>query len=121
MVGTVTKLEFIDDAEGDLRARTTPRVTALELFFEQDVQGSSAICRRFLEHAREVGAGQVSSWIGSGNAHTVILTRDGARLEHDYGTAAPYEMPLSAFEAALRQCLEAIESRKLAREAAGRG
>jgi hypothetical protein len=117
----VTKLTFFEDAEGNLRVRTTPRVAELELFFEQDVQGSPAICRRFLDHVREIETRRIPSWMGSGNAHTVTLTRDSALLQHDYGTAAPYEMPLSAFGAALRQCLETVESGKPAREAAGRG
>jgi hypothetical protein len=54
---------------------------ALERFLESDVQGSAAIAADILEALDQIESGEVTTWEMTGNAHTLVLSPEGAEIQ----------------------------------------
>jgi hypothetical protein len=78
-------LSLYRDQAGDLRAHCPPPYTLLGHFLESDA------------------AGTLDTWQATGNAHTLVLTADGARIEADWASSTP---PCQLSLAELRTALE---------------
>lgn len=77
-------LEFYRDEAGDPRARAGRDREALAQFLESDVQGSSAFGLEILAAIEAVTEGKLREWTRTGNAHTLILSSEGAAIETDF-------------------------------------
>jgi hypothetical protein len=103
-------ITFDTDANGVLRARCAPPSPEFELFFDEDVQGSAATCRSFLAAIQSIRGLPGTTWSATGNAHTVTLSSQWARFEHEYRRPPlACELSLDEFERALITCLRSIE------------
>lgn len=96
------KLTFTKDASGAPRARAPKRHALLARYLESDLQGSDRAAARVLKALRDVASGKRKRWSETGNAHTLTLSRDGARIESELDEAAePYELPLGELQESL--------------------
>ena len=77
-------LELYRDEAGDPRARADRDREALAHFLESDVQGSTASGREILEAIDAVAEGRLKEWTRTGNAHTLVLSAEGAAIEADF-------------------------------------
>ncbi|HYU35083.1 MAG TPA: YacL family protein [Thermoanaerobaculia bacterium] len=79
-------LEFYRDEAGDPRARAVPAggSEALARFLESDLQGSAASGLEILAAIESVAEGRLPEWTRTGNAHTLILSPEGAAIEADF-------------------------------------
>ncbi len=87
---------------GDPRAEFEPPYELLGHFLESDIQGSIAICDEILGKLDEVVAGKIKEWQQTGNAHTVVLSQDGACIEAEFGNIQePCRLTLERFKKAV--------------------
>jgi uncharacterized protein YacL (UPF0231 family) len=96
-------LSLYRDQAGDLRAHCPPPYTLLGHFLESDVQGNTVFCHDILQAITRIAAGTLDTWQATGNAHTLVLTADGARIEADWASSTP---PCQLSLADLRTTLE---------------
>lgn len=81
---------------------TLPRM--LKSFLEQDVQGSVEACQGWLQAIRDVRQGVQAAMSGTGNAHSVELTKEGVVIENIWDeTLGSATMSLDTFECALEE------------------
>ncbi len=98
------------DQAGDPRAECVPAYDLLTGFLESDLQGSVSLCRKTLQEIDRVAHGDRESWQETGNAYTVIVSAQEARIEaelDDY--AKPCRLPLVDLRAAVAQWLAFLE------------
>jgi uncharacterized protein YacL (UPF0231 family) len=85
------QLQFYWDSAGDPRARCP-----LAAFLESDVQGSLAFANEILRALDRIESGEEEVWEVTGNAHTLVLTRDEATIWSEMDEdAEPFVLPLS--------------------------
>lgn len=96
-------LSLYRDQAGDPRAHCPPPYTLLGHFLEGDVQSNIAFCDDLLQAITRVATGTLDVWQETGNAHTLILSADGARIAADWASATP---PCQLSLAELRTALE---------------
>lgn len=104
-------MHFYRDAAGDPRATSPAPRELLARFLESDVQGSAEHAREILGAIERV-AGEGGSWQETGNAHTLILSPEGALIESEFeeeGEAAPCRISLDELRAALTGWLAFLE------------
>ena len=77
-------LEFYRDESGDPRARAGRDREALARFLESDIQGSAAFGLEVLAAIEAVADGRLREWTRTGNAHTLVLSPEGAAIEPDF-------------------------------------
>lgn len=77
-------LEFYRDEAGDPRARASRDREALAHYLESDVQGSATFGLEILAAIEAVSEGHLDDWTRTGNAHTLVLSADGAAIEPDF-------------------------------------
>ena len=70
--------------DGTLIAQTEPAMALLGNFLEEDVQESESHCRELLAALEKVSSGEENSRELTGNAHTVIMNREGVRIEGEF-------------------------------------
>lgn len=104
------KLELYRDETGEPRARGHGRYARLAAFLESDVQGSRTLLRRIAKAVAAVEGGKEERWEETGNAHTLTLTRAGARLESEVDGAEAAEVTLADLRAALGLWAELLAS-----------
>lgn len=78
------QVRYYRDSYSLPRADVGPPHEVVGWFLEQDLQGDVAACRRLLNLLNEVESGIMTSFESTGNAHTVTLGRNGARIENEY-------------------------------------
>jgi hypothetical protein len=88
------KLDFYRDEQGYPRTRGAAEDDLLARFLESDIQGSEATASFFLGLLDRVESGELEHWEGTGNAHTLTLTPEGARIEAEW-ELEPRELELS--------------------------
>jgi uncharacterized protein YacL (UPF0231 family) len=96
------KLEFCRDDQGFPRVKAEEADNLLARFLEADVQGSVSSALDYLGTLDRVESGEIHHWEGTGNAHTLTLTPDGALIEAEW-ELEPRELQLSHAE--LREAL----------------
>jgi uncharacterized protein YacL (UPF0231 family) len=107
------KLELYRDETGEPRARGHGRYARLAAFLESDVQGSRTLLRRIARAVEAVEGGKEERWEETGNAHTLTLTRAGARLQSEVDSAGgdeAVEVSLADLRAALGLWAELLAS-----------
>lgn len=91
--------QFYIDEQGWLRADLPERYMVASHFLESDVQGNlewTRELRRLVAEYRAAKAGE--TWEGTGNAWTLILTPEGARIEFELSDDAEPSLDLSLEE-----------------------
>jgi len=102
-------LHLYRDDQGEPRARASEAQRLLARFLEGDVQGDAHYAREILAALDQVAHGARPHWQGTGNAHTLTLTPDIARLESDFDdTLEPYSLPLDSLRRAITGWLALI-------------
>jgi hypothetical protein len=96
------KLDFHRDERGFPRARGEAEDDLLARFLESDVQGSVVGAFDFLGTLDRVESGELERWEGTGNAHTLTLTSEGALIEAEW---EPEPRALRLSHAELREAL----------------
>src|SRR5215510_12112922 len=97
-------LSFFHDQAGEPRASCAPPYDLLGHFLESDIQGNRTVCQDILQILDRVAAGELQVWQQTGNAHTLVLTADGAYITADFDPAArPCHMALAEFRSALER------------------
>ena len=99
--GAEMKLDLFRDEDGAPRARGRGRYARLAAYLESDVQGSRTLLRRIARALDAVEAGREERWEHTGNAHTLTLTRRGARIECEVEEGEPAEVTLADLRTAL--------------------
>ncbi len=89
------ELHLERDPNGRRRARVAPHLLPLSEFLESDLQGSVPSCDEVLHHVAAVGSHSQDRWERIGNACTLTLIHDQARIEHDYLPDLKCVIPLS--------------------------
>ncbi len=103
-------LEFYRDEAGDPRARAGRDREALARFLESDVQGSVASGLEILGAIEAVAEGRLSDWSRTGNAHTLILSPEGAAIEPDFAEQCDAGfVPLSDLREAVTRWIEFLD------------
>ena len=104
------------DEHGFRRAEVSPPYQLLGWYLEDDVQGSLYHCKLLFSEIEKVKAGVEPEFSGTGNAHTVTITRDKVVIENEYliesedcDISRICEIPLVEFEQALTQWFEFIK------------
>jgi len=85
---------------------------ALERFLESDVQGSAAITADILEALDQIESGEVTTWEMTGNAHTLVLTPEGAEIQPLWTAgegAKPRRVTLAELRTGLERWLERLK------------
>lgn len=82
-------LSFYRDANGDPRADGGSANQLLAGFLESEIQGSMKMCSILLDAVDRVTDGSLEEWEESGNAHTISLARQGARIEPLFDDSVP--------------------------------
>jgi hypothetical protein len=77
------KLDLYRDEEGLPRAAAEAPDGLLARFLESDVQGSVVTAYDILEMLDRVESGETDRWEGTGNAHTLTLTAEGAAIQDE--------------------------------------
>lgn len=77
-------LEFYRDEAGDPRARASRDRELLARFLESDVQGSATFGLEILAAIEAIADGRLREWTQTGNAHTLVLSPEGAAIEPDF-------------------------------------
>ena len=104
------KIKLYHDVHDFPRAEVETPHKVLGWFLEQDVQSSISWCRELIELIEHIESGRESHWEGTGNAHTLILTGNGVRIENEY-VDPPQSCALSlhAFKRAVKEWLKFIQ------------
>jgi uncharacterized protein YacL (UPF0231 family) len=103
-------LKCFRDNHGLLRAEFGDRGGVLGSFLEQDIQGSVASCKHFLELIAEMEQGRRKEWSGTGNAHTVTIRPDGVVIENAWDETLPVSrVSLQEFKECLSEWLKCVQ------------
>ena len=79
-------------------------------FLESDLQGSVNLCRETLREIDRVVNGERESWQDTGNAYTIIVSAQEARIEAELDDEAePCRLPLADLREAVAQWLAFLE------------
>jgi len=104
------------DEHGFRRGEVSSPYELVGWFLEQDVQGSLYHCQLLFSEIEKVKTGVESEYSGTGNAHTITITREQVVIENEYliesedcDISRICEMPLLEFEQALTQWFEFIK------------
>ena len=97
------------DEQGFLRAKFDSPQEALSRFIEGDIQGSPELARRILDHLLSVRIGAEPDWKMTGNAFTLIATKEKAVLDNHYEELKA-EVPLDDLIQAVSGWLKFLES-----------
>ncbi len=98
------KLDLYLDDHGLPRARWQGPYDLVARFLESDVQGSVATAQDLLGLVDRVESGELESWEGTANIHTLSLGPDGGILVDELDESSP---PQNVSLADLREALEA--------------
>lgn len=103
-------LEFYRDEAGDPRARAGRDREALARFLESDVQGSATLGLEILAAIEAVAEGRLPEWTRTGNAHTLVLSHEGAAIEPDFDEESETGLvPLDDLREALTRWIEFLD------------
>ena len=97
-------LAFYRDQAGEPRASGAPPYELLGHFLESDMQANRTVCQDILRILDCVAAGELQGWQQTGNAHTLALAADGARITAEFDpTARPCHITLAEFRGVLER------------------
>ena len=103
-------LELYRDEAGDPRARAGRNREALAHFLESDIQGSTAFGLEVLAAIEAVAEGRLREWTRTGNAHTLVLSEEGAAIEPDYDEESEAGLvPLDDLREAVTRWIEFLD------------
>lgn len=103
-------LEFYRDESGDPRARAGRDREALARFLESDIQGSVTFGLEILAAIEKVLEGRLREWTRTGNAHTLVLSPEGAAIEPDYSEEGEQDLvPLADLREAVTRWIEFLD------------
>lgn len=103
-------LDFYRDEAGDPRARASRGWEALAHFLESDVQGSAAFGLEILAAIDAVAEGRLREWTRTGNAHTLVLSPEGAAIEPDFDEETEVGLlPLADLREAVTRWIEFLD------------
>ncbi|MBI1929410.1 YacL family protein [Candidatus Poribacteria bacterium] len=104
------------DPSGIRRAEVSPPYELVGWYLMDDVQGGIYSCKELLSIIEKVKTGVESEYSGTGNAHTITITKDKVVIENEYliesedcDISRICEIPLFEFEKALTQWFELIK------------
>ncbi len=107
------EIELYQDSDGYPRAKTTPDNKAISWYLEGDVQSNPQWINELIRLIDLVKAGNIPYWQGTGNAFTLILASDKARVESEFATPPiTTELSLDELREILTAWLSLIESPK---------
>ncbi len=102
-------LHLYRDDHGEPRARASEPQRLLARFLEGDIQGDAPYAREILAALDQVAHGARPHWQSTGNAHTLILTPETARLESEFDeTLEPCSLRLDSLRRAITGWLALI-------------
>ncbi len=96
-------LKFFFDRDGTPRARGPHSENLLMTFLEVDVQGSEYVCHDLMEDITAIEDQSAEQREFSGNAHNVVITADGIRIE------SLETDPLETYDTGLKHFREVLE------------
>lgn len=97
------------DANGDLRAQTPAPNQLLGRYLEADVQGSTELCRTLLQAIDEILDGRKKRRQFIGNAHSLSLTAQRARIQPEFSPDPPLDLPLQTLKTVLQEWQDLID------------
>ena|SRR5262245_1677795 len=104
------KLKLYYDAHDFPRAEVDTPHEVLGWFLEQDVQSSLPWGRELVETIENIQADRTSHWEGTGNAHTLVMTGKGVRIDNEYvDPPQSCELSLHEFKRAVQSWLTFIQ------------
>jgi len=100
---------YWDEADNP-RAHCAPPYEPLAGFLESDLQGSISLCRETLKAIDRVSRGEDAIWQETGNAYTLMLSAEEARIEAEFDAQAePCRLSLAELREAVTQWLAFLE------------
>jgi len=113
MNGNKGRLKIHPGKEGTLKAATDKGRELLGRYLEEDVQESSSHCHELLAAIERIASMDEERWEQTGNAHTVILEKDGATIESEMDEGCePLHLTLDEFRVAVQTWLASIVRRE---------
>ncbi|MDH3603783.1 MAG: YacL family protein [Candidatus Tectomicrobia bacterium] len=98
------------DGADDPRARCDPPHEHLAGFLESDLQGSIGLCRETLQAIDRVASGEHATWQETGNAYTLTLSAEEARIEAEFDEQSEMcRLSLAELREAVAQWLAFLE------------
>lgn len=105
------QMKFYRDINGSPRVNMKPPFDIIGRYLEHDVQSFPGWCRELIQIVEDVIIGTRNHWEGTGNAYTLILTPDKARVESEFAEPEEVcEISLKDFKQALVGWLNFIEA-----------
>ena len=105
------QINFKIDKYGYPRAIVDESVELVSSFLEEDAQRDLSWCDKLLEIIKDVKNGNRKEWSGTGNAHTLTLTRNKATIENEFADLPPLEIDLPDIEIAVKGWRDFIKSK----------
>jgi len=96
------KVHFYRDEHGYPRAKVPQPLEVLAWYLEQDVQGDLQWKQDVADVMDRIQRGEIDHWEATGNAHTLLLSKEMARIETEYAD------PLQSCELSQEDLLQAI-------------
>lgn len=106
----VINLKFFVDESGSFRADSEPPYELVGMLLMVDIQQSVNHCNIILNAISSVVNGEVDTWSGTGNAHTVFIGPDKVRIRSEFEPFGECEVPLDDFQAAVEGWVEFIKN-----------
>lgn len=105
-------LRIVKDEGGNLRVNTDDSYGPLAWYLEQDIQSDLEHGEQMLEICSRI-INQDGEWSGTGNAHSVTVTRIKVRIENEFveGATGVCELGLDGFRESLSSWLQAVRSK----------
>jgi uncharacterized protein YacL (UPF0231 family) len=105
------QIKFYKDNYGFRRAECPPAFEVVGSYLEEEIQGSIQNGWRLIELINDIQTDRQASWEGTGNAHTVTLTPNFARIVNEFSDdVAPCEISLENFKKVIIEWLNFIQT-----------
>lgn len=111
MAFQLNDLKLYIDKNGYPRAEVSARYQLIASYLEQDVQRNPEGSRNLIQIIEEVISETRKDWEGTGNAFTLILSKDKARIESEFlDPMESCEIPIKTFQKVLKQWDKLVRS-----------
>lgn len=74
------EIQLSHDKEGYPVVKVSPPYELVGAFLKEDIQRNPESCKAIIKAVDSIVTGEEEKWSGTGNAHTLILSKEGAKI-----------------------------------------